>query len=1487
MPTQYITRFLLAVTLFISLLAILALGQSLAQEPATGSPKGTEPTPGAPTTEPPTAAAPTVIDPALRLKIEPQLLKQILTSSDKSAPFIVYMTVQADTEAAAASVQSGTGLQKKPTALEKRQAIVKALQQTARSTQAGVLQVLTNATGPTIAATAVEPLWIVNAVAARGSLETVLALAARPDVEIVRLDKTIRIKRTTPGEVQTTQPGSPSLTPLAATPEWGVAKIRANLVHDALGITGAGVTVANIDTGVDWLHPALQTHYRGYTGPGKLPVHSGNWYDATGEGATYPVDTDGHGTHTMGTIAGSNGIGVAPGAQWIAVRAFNSSGLALNSWLHEAFQWVLAPNGNPALAPDIVNNSWGNSNGASTEFQSDLQALLNAGIFPVFSAGNTGSNSGTVNSPGSLDIVLAVGATDINDDIVYFSSRGPSPWGKIKPEVSAPGKDVRSAMPGGTYGTLSGTSMAAPHVSGLIALLLQANPSLNNNPNDIVNALTSTTVQLGSPVPNNNYGWGRIDAYNAVMSVSSIGTLQGTISSGGQPIANATLQIVPHTSGPTVNTTSADNGVYSLGLASGAYDVTASAFGYEAATQFGVTISDNTTTTVNFTLSAQPTGTLVGTVKDKVNPSLALAATVAVDGTPASATTNPANGAYSLNLPVGTYTLTAISADHRIGKVYSVTINDGATTTQNMLLDPAPSILLVDSGRWYQESQIGYYQEALSDALYTYDLWQITSVSGDSRNVPTTADLINYDLVIWSSPFDSPGYVGAGDAIGEYLEGGGRLLLSGQDIAYFDGGGYIASSNYLVAYLKAAFVADDAGTTTVAGVAGEPFAGLSLSIAGAGGADNQTSPDVITNLNSDFARSLLTYDGGDLAGLHIDLCLPYRAIFLPFGFEGINARADRQQVMTQSIDWLRQSQPNYGVELLPAAQTKVGNFGSTMSQTVRLRNTGVAPDTYNLSVSSGTPYNWTISGYPASVSLAGCELQEIAMDVSIPAAKTWHISDTFTVSAQSVGSGLTETVTRTTKTPAPVLLVDDDRWLSFADEFKEALQANQIPFDYWLVPKSWAGPVPPSPPLATLQMYPMTVWYTAYDWFQPLTPTEEDRLADYLNSGGRLFFSGQDYLYQHLLQHDGAYAPFVQDYLGIQTHTEDFTSTLIIGQSGSPVGTHLGPYNLTFPPGYKNWTDALEPTSSARAASRGQAGQINSLTNAGTGLNGAAWRTNFLAYGPELLEANDRARLMQRSLGWLSWLGNSTVTPTAEASLDGEQATYTAVIANDGWDNIATAYFTATFPVELTPQTASPGLTLSNGNFVWSGPLAKNETKTFTYTATISDHLPLGTIVAQTSWLAYPEHHILFDRVADLRVNFPSYNTSSFSVTPTVGAQAGDILNYTLVLKNDGLVDSPVVTATNTLPLMLDLQAYTPPGKGALSIQDRNFTWVLPLAKNETATLTYQAVISYQTSSAIENTVEVNDGLNSPLTLTARTTYKVLPMYFPLLLKNH
>jgi hypothetical protein len=219
-----------------------------------------------------------------------------------------------------------------------------------------------------------------------------------------------------------------------------------------------------------------------------------------------------------------------------------------------------------------------------------------------------------------------------------------------------------------------------------------------------------------------------------------------------------------------------------------------------------------------------------------------------------------------------------------------------------------------------------------------------------------------------------------------------------------------------------------------------------------------------------------------------------------------------------------------------------------------------------------------------------------------------------------------------------LLLVDDDRWYNVEDQYRNALDANGIPYDEWQVPWSFSGGQPPSPPTETLQMYPMVIWFSAYDWFQPLTSAEEERLATYLDGGGRLYYNGQDYLWQADGPND-----FAREYLGVEDYTEDFTSTTVIGVLESPVGSYLGPYEPAYP--YSNFSDALTPTTSADVAFVGQKGQPNALINSGANLQGVPshWRSAFFAFDPDGLDHAANVRVMQRVAGWLSWLGSSTL----------------------------------------------------------------------------------------------------------------------------------------------------------------------------------------------------------------------------------------------------
>jgi bacillopeptidase F len=434
---------------------------------------------------------PPPIAPEILRRIEPALLKEMTEGEEKTVTFIVYLKEEADLAAAVGGRVSAS---------ERRQAVITALQATAERSQ-GELRAYLDGQQANGEVRRYTPYWIFNGLAVEGNRETLLALAARPEVKVIRADRKLYLEETASEPQQ------------SAIVEWNIAKIRADLVWQALDIDGSGVVVANMDSGVDWQHPDLQTKYRGYD-PHGLHKHLGNWYCATDEGYIYPGDGHGHGTHTMGTIVGGGdpAIGVAPGARWIAVKAFHDQGYTYDSWLHAGFQWLLDPDGNPSTddAPDVVNNSWGSSDGYVETFRPDVQALLAAGIFPVFSAGNDGPLNGTVGSPASYPESFAVGATDSDDYIAHFSSRGPSPWSEIKPEVCAPGVNVRSSLPGGSYGEREGTSMAVPHVAGLAALLLQAEPDLTIS--EMEQAITGTAVSLGSPIPNNDYGWGRIDA---------------------------------------------------------------------------------------------------------------------------------------------------------------------------------------------------------------------------------------------------------------------------------------------------------------------------------------------------------------------------------------------------------------------------------------------------------------------------------------------------------------------------------------------------------------------------------------------------------------------------------------------------------------------------------------------------------------------------------------------------------------------------------------------------------------------------------------------------------------------------------------------------------------------------------------------------------------------------------------------------------------
>jgi len=1337
---------------------------------------------------------------------DPELQRALLQAQPNDyVRVIVYLREQVDATEAATGPLNAT---------ETRARVVSTLQFIAERSQAALRNYLADAQASGLVAS-YTPFWIFNGAAVRARPEAVRAIARRSDVASVRLDRWrqwVGPAPDTPAAVRTVGMDDA---------EWGVAHIRADQVWASLHISGTGAVVAGMDTGVDWLHPALQASYRGYS-PHGLSNHIYNWYDATGGGTLYPVDGHGHGTHTIGTAVGQDGIGVAPGARWIGIRVLNNQGYGLDSWIHAGFQWALAPGGDPSQAPDVVNCSWGNDNGGLVTFQPDLQALRAAGILVTVASGNNGPRAGTVGSPASLPEAFAVGATDPEDEAANFSSRGPSPWGEIRPHVAAPGVNVRSSLPGGVYGLGNGTSMATPHVTGIAALLRSVSPTLSVTRTAFI--ITSTALPLGDATPNNDTGWGRVDAFSAVTALAHAGFITGSVTRQGDraAIAGATVVAASHGGTGGGTTVAGEDGGYLLALAPDVYDLTASAFGYQSQVFWRAAVATGTTTVVNFPLAPLPTGTLQGRI------------TAAATGEPVTATvtvldTPLASGgdSYRFDLPAGPYTIQVRALGYRV-VTRTVHVLAGGVTEEDVSLAAAPTVLLVDSGAWYYDTQTAYFRQALDDLAYAYDEWSIKYLPEDQ---PTAPDLLPYDVVVWSAPLDSPGYIRAGGAIIGYLADGGRLMLSGQDVGYWDGGAAGLWSEYYYEYLKARYISDNAPSRVLYGLPDDLFAGLTITITGPGGADNQHYPDTVDIQDPDAAARTFVYQDGGCGGLRVGTCLDYRAIYLSFGFEAINERAARREVMDRSIAWLVAPPPAAGLELTPASQMRIGAPGSTVTHTLRVRHLGQggSTDTVHLSLDGGS---WDTDLGTSSLSLAPCASAEVVITVTLPPTAGWDVRDVVTLTARStISPALSQAAVLYTKAPASILLVDDDRWYNQESKYEDALARLGWPYDYWRTGRNGLEPPGSSPTLSTLQHYPVIIWFTGYDWFAPVTDEEIEKLSAYLDGGGRLFLSSQDFLYYH---HEKS---FSWERLGILDYREDVTPTLAAGAPQDPVGDRLGPYPLQYP--FKNWSDAVWPAADVVVSFRDQERRPVTLAH-----RGADYKTLFFSFPFETLPEEGRVETLERAVGWLSWLGESIIRANRETVSAGERLTYTLALRHDGPEAVVVS-LSNTLPLSLTlvpgsltgPAVYEP----AERRVTWQGSLTAGAGITFTYQVTAPTNAPAGTTILNVARFGLEEQGMRFRRAAVVRFDAPDLSPSALRCRPSP-LQAGRIVTCALTMANAGPADAAraevLIPIRDPVSLVPGSLSWT--GGGTLDMPTGTVGWAGPVGAGQLVTLSYQ-----------------------------------------------
>ncbi|SHF76437.1 cell wall-binding repeat-containing protein [Ornithinibacillus halophilus] len=483
---------------------------------------------------------------SVQAKVADNLLDQF--KSEDKVTFLIKFKDKADVKAAAQKArENAASLSAYKQEHAQRSAVISELKATALQSQGNVVEYLESEVAKGNAED-VNPYYIVNGIAVTATKEVAKKLATFSEVEEVLENHLYQLQRDIDRETLNRATSDNNNVTLEEkeeinkqnnlqNTEWNVERVNA---PDAwsMGITGEGTVVANIDTGVQWDHPALMEKYAGYDPATGEVDHSNSFFDPV-NGQTVPYDTDGHGTHTMGTMVGSepddsNQVGVAPGAKWIAVQAFTPDGAYQDDLLAGA-QWILEQ------GPDVVNNSWGGGPGQNDWFREAVIAWREAGIVPVFAAGNVTLTNpggpGSVAVPANYPESFAVGNT-MNTDLISSSSlRGPSPYGEIKPDVAAPGTGIRSSVPGSSYGGASGTSMAAPAVAGLVALLKGANAGLGVDEIEqiIMDTAEGTTDAQHPESPNNAYGHGIVDAFAAVTQVADgLGTIEGVVTMDGE-----------------------------------------------------------------------------------------------------------------------------------------------------------------------------------------------------------------------------------------------------------------------------------------------------------------------------------------------------------------------------------------------------------------------------------------------------------------------------------------------------------------------------------------------------------------------------------------------------------------------------------------------------------------------------------------------------------------------------------------------------------------------------------------------------------------------------------------------------------------------------------------------------------------------------------------------------------------------------------------
>jgi len=647
---------------------------------------------------------------------------------------------------------------------------------------------------------------------------------------------------------------------------YGLENMNVPQVWEDFGIKGQGINIGIIDTGIDGDHPE-------FNNTGKVVTY---WESGGNTDMDNMTDGHGHGSHVAGTIAGGSlsgrNIGIAPEAKLIIAKGIDSKGTRA-SYLLDAMEYMIDPDGDPDTNdhPGAVNCSWHSGYGDQSPYYAMLERWIDTGIIPCFSAGNSGPGASTITKPKEFPGLFASAALDSNRKIASFSSRGPAIFKGMnidKPDIASPGVDVYSVKAGGGYRTMSGTSMASPHTTGVIALILSANPRLSID--DVRQILYSSCHDAGDEGYDYSYGHGWLDAYMAVRLAKYGGFVKGTVNAGDTPVSITVKE--------TGTSYMCDkDGNYKFMLPAGRYTLIASAYGY-VPEEKNINIYSSSTSDCDFYLSQASKIVISGKVVNEDNE--ALKATVLVNEVDGISAETDNWGGFELEVVAGLYSLTVRAYGYETVVIEKT--NYSHSTDLDVILEALPPVLVVDNSK-SSDDLLSYYSQALNELGIHFNVHNTNDDGEVSEEL-----IMPYHIVVWYSGGKTSDTVDNDDIeiLNKYLLSGGSLFITGQDIGY-----NIKYKDFYEDMLKAKYVKDKADTRVINGDS------ISFSIEDGDGADNQKYPDVIEPAGSEV---LFTYrDDGDAALYYTG---EYKVIYFGFGFEAISTQADRKAVMGIVID---------------------------------------------------------------------------------------------------------------------------------------------------------------------------------------------------------------------------------------------------------------------------------------------------------------------------------------------------------------------------------------------------------------------------------------------------------------------------------------------------------------------------------------------------------------------------------------------------------